>query len=424
MLDHHAFFERLGSLQENTPSWDTTLAGVLVLRTIDRLVAEPEQWNRDDFRLSIESARAQLNAVPAGDPVRALLVRILDSVVQSPELLNETGSALLGYGRALDLRGQWQLAADVFRTASESFRVSNHAGIVVEALLALGAAARSAGNWEGSGKAYTQAEHLAERMGNRALALTAQIGLAVSQMIRGNLPAADDEFERIYLEASKAGLEQTQALALHNRASVAHLRTDYRTSIHFAYRALELTRDPSARERLLADIAAAYAGLGMRDVARDGYSIVAVTSPHQWVRSQATLNLMELAIYDGDEPRFDEYVRQVANNPLDPKLQAYFLYFRALGSRRFSRDDAAELFNAAQSIAEASELHQLAFEIEAAKVASPPFGEPASSQSLESTSLEEGVPEEGQSFDASASELRRIAEVLGHLRDSAGISLD
>ena len=95
--------------------------------------------------------------------------------------------------------------------------------------------------------------------------------------------------------------------------------------------AVSLTIDKTARERILGEIAAAYHGLGMLDAARDGYSIVAVTSPHQWVRWQATINLMELAVADCDESQFDTYVEQLSTAALD---------LDSIPTRSTSRDSA------------------------------------------------------------------------------------
>ena len=171
---------------------------------------------------------------------------------------------------------------------------------------------------------------------------------------------------------------------------------DYQRAIHLAYRSLELTTDATRRERVIADIAAAYAGLGMRNAARSGYSIVALTSPHQWVRWQATINLMELAIDDGDEKSFEDYAAQLESAALDPRLMTYFLFYRAKAFQRFEKGDAEKLFEAARAFAEKNQLHQVAFEIEEAM-----------SRPVQLF----GAPDSG--------ELSEIAEALERLRDTA-----
>lgn len=399
MIRHHAFFEALGEIEELTPQWKSIVAGLAVMRLVDRVAdegegAKPSEW------AEVTSSRAKVEAVSQGDAARAILLRSIEELESDRSLTERLGSSLLAYGRALDLEARWPLAADVFQTIAERFSVRLHPRTVIEACTALGAAARNAGEWETSDRAYARAEHLAESAGDRALALTVQVGLANSLAIRGNLPAAEGELSKVFSEARSDGLQQIEALALHARASLAHLRGDYQQTIHLGYRSLELTTNPSARERILSDIAAAYAGLGMRETARDGYSIVAMTSPHQWVRWQATLNLMELALDEGDEQVFDNYVKQVENASLDPRLQAYFFFFLARGARKFGRLNEDVLFREAYDYAASHQLNQIAHEIETERKKIP-------AASLESSELFEPSPE-----------VRRVAEALGHLRES------
>jgi tetratricopeptide (TPR) repeat protein len=305
----------------------------------------------------------------------------------------------------LDLEGRWPLAADVFQSVADIFPDRKYPRIVIEASTALGAAARNSGDWVTSSRAYARAEHLAHTIRDDELALVAQIGMAGSQMVQGNLPAADADLSVILGEADRLSLPVVRALALHSRASVAHLRGDYQQAIHLAYRSLELTTNATARERVLADIAAAYAGLGMKKTARDGYSIVAMTSPHQWVRWQATLNLIELCVEEGDEPAFNSYMQQLDLSALDPRLRAYALFFQAMGTRRFGTGDFTAQLECARDYAEQNRLHQIAFQIQDV------MDEPLPLSTIDAPISGPNVP--------LSDELTRIAEELGHLRERA-----
>jgi hypothetical protein len=392
MIKHHAFFEALGSLQEKTPAWNSVFAGLSVLRLVDRL-ADVRESNRPLDLHELDASQRAVETIIEGDPSRAILLRVLENVRKGTSDF-DLGSNLLSYGRALDLDARWTMACDVFQTIADEFSARTHPQLVIEALAALGAAARNVGDWVASERAYARAEHLADSIGDRAASLTVQIGLASSDMFRGNLQTADAALEKIWAEASTLKLQNIEAIALHARASVSHLKGDYQRTIHLAYRSLELTTNATARDRLVSDIAVAYGELGMKEAARNGYLIVAITSPHQWVRWQATVNLMELAVKEGDKKSFDDYVGRLQDAPLDPRLKTYFLFYRAIGSRRFGRSDAQDLFEQARQHAEENKLHQVAFEIEAAVTR-----EPAK-----------------QPFEATL-ELTRIAEVLEHLRD-------
>jgi tetratricopeptide (TPR) repeat protein len=405
MIRHHAFFEALGSLDKQDVAWQPTLAGLAVLRLFDFTAESPRRDMSDDWAAH-RTARDSVAALPEGNPARAILMRILDRLGKAPGDSEDAGRELLSLGRLLDLEGRWPLAADVFQTIAQQFSSREHAQLVIESCTALGAAARQTGDWHTSARAYAQAQHLADAIGDEAASLTVEVGIANSRMIRGNLPAAEAELEKVLIEARARGFSQVEARALHSQASVAHSRGNYEQAIHLAYRSLELTIHRTSRDRILADIAAAYAGLGMRETARDGYLIVAVTSPHQWVRWQATLNLMELAVDVGDECQFDAYVRQMEVAPLDARLRAYFLFFLALGSRRFGREGSDDQFHTAERFASRHELNQIAFEIEAALEKPPVETEKAGANA-------------GTSFarEGRSEELERIAEALLHLRE-------
>src|SRR4029079_9688454 len=104
------------------------------------------------------------------------------------------------------------------------------------------------------------------------------------------------------------------------------------------------------------------------------------------------LNLLGLAIDEGDQPSFDKYVHELDTAALDPRLKTYFLFYKARGARRFNKSDSDSLFLQAQQFAEQNKLHQLAFEIETAA------SKPAPDITFEPTP-----------------ELTRIAEALEHL---------
>ena len=404
MIEQIAFFRLLGSTTEGSPLWRNTFAGLSVLRLVDSAAANPgsSDWMDD---ATFRSARNAVDAIEQTDPSRAILERALDSLEENRRLTTECGEDLLSYGRALDLEAQWLLAVDVFRTIISAFGGRDERDLVIAASTALGAAARNTGDWLQSDRSYAAAQHLADSANDIAASLTVRVGTAGSQMIRGNLPAADEELDEVLAEATEQNLEAVRAIALHAKASVAHSRGDYQRAVHLAYRSLELTIDKSARERVLADIAAAYAGLGMNETARDGYSIVAITSPHQWVRWQATLNLMELAVIEGDEAEFERLEGQLGSAKLDPRLSAYYRYYRALGYRRFERQGSAEEMRAAYAFASRHALHQVAFEIERSL-------DPSTPVNAAKGTGEESVPEEG-----ARQELKHIAEVLMHLRE-------
>jgi len=393
MIRHHPYFAELGELDAVSPDWKPVFAGLSVLRLADRFILDEERPIPQSAEL--DTCRQAVEGISEGNPARAILSRIVDKLEKNSETTDDLGKDLIAYGRALDLEAKWPLAVDVFETVAKSFPEREHPRIVIEAANALGAAARKTGDWTISANAYTKAEYLAERIGDRKLRLSTHIGMAMSNMIRGNLPAAEELLNSVLVEAHEHGIQDIEATALHASGSVAHQRGDYERTINLCYRSLELTTNGASRDRLLSDIGAAYGALGVRDAARNAYSIVVLTSPHQWVRWQASLNLMELAISECDHEGYKAQLKILENAKFDPKLRTYFLYYSALGARKFGGANASALFAEAQAYAESHELHQLAFEIDEASRKITPALSPQNQPT---------------------GELLRIAEALEHLR--------
>ena len=258
MLRHHVFFETLGTLNEDDRVWRSTLGGLFVLRLVDSVADEATSPTATEWT-GIQAARTVATAINQGDPCRAILLRLLDLIEDGGKLSPEIGSELVSYGRALDLEARWSLAADVFGTIVDVFSARENPRLVIEARTALGAAARNVGNWEASGRAYAAAQHLADVTGDIAASLTVRVGIADTYITRGNFPAADEELHAVLDEARANELQQVEALALHAEAFAAVSRGQYQRAVHLAYRSLELTTNLTARDRILADIAAAYA---------------------------------------------------------------------------------------------------------------------------------------------------------------------
>jgi hypothetical protein len=93
--------------------------------------------------------------------------------------------------------------------------------------------------------------------------------------------------------------------------------------------------------------------------------IVAATAQDQWVRWQATLNLMELASIDGMQEAFDSYASELAGASLSPTWRAYFYLYLGQGHERFGRYElAVESLNEAVAFATTHQFHRVAFEAE------------------------------------------------------------
>jgi hypothetical protein len=113
---HRAFFEALGTLPEGSPDWRAALAGLVTLRYLDAW-ADTGAAASDlvTERRAVESA---IEVLPANAPERIYLAGLVDaSTIDRSRDLTRVVSLLLGYGRALQRRGSWALAVDVFMRA-------------------------------------------------------------------------------------------------------------------------------------------------------------------------------------------------------------------------------------------------------------------------------------------------------------------
>jgi hypothetical protein len=365
MLPHLPYFEVLASADEGLPVWAPTIAGLAVLSFVDSARADASVVDAD--WTGMKAASDAVAALREGSPLRRPMLAILERLRDGGSDWTGINRALFNYGRALDIEGHWSLAADVFATVADIARDHRDAAMAIEATTALGGAARRSGDWDRSAHSYAAAAHLADAIGDRASGLTVQVGTANTHIARGNLPAARMILDDVIAAAGKWGLDGVEAIALHGRASVAHLQGQFADTIDYAYKALEKTTNATARDSIMADLAAAFAEIGLRTAARDAHMVIALTSAQQWVRWQATINLMELAALDGEEPAFDSYANELRYAALDPRLRSYFLLYFGQGALAFGRiEEGRTALADAQEFSLRHKINQVAHEASAA----------------------------------------------------------
>jgi tetratricopeptide (TPR) repeat protein len=403
MIRHQIYFDTLGSMREESASWRSTFAGLSVLRLVDTYASgSPVNWAQ------LHSVRTAVEEMSEGDAVRGVLTCVLEEITGRNSVDDTVCAALLAYGRALDYEANWGLATDVFSTVAKLTRPERNARLAVEANVAVGGAARRNGDWDTSARAYSQAAYIADTLGDRRGVLTVQVGIANTYLAKGNLPQAQTILDDVIMQARDQELPEIQGMALHSRASLAQQRGEKSEAVELGYQALRLTTKPSERDRVLADLAVGFSELGMREAARDAHMLLTATAQTQWVRWQATINLMELAGHEEMEEAFDSYAAELRMAPMGPWLKSHYLLFLGEGLERFGRYDAAtEILTEAVEYASMNEIHAIIFRAENAlsqvRVSSraraplPVFGE---------------VPQEVLAAAHGISELRKAALVL------------
>jgi len=364
MIRHQVFFDTLGTLREDSASWRTVFAGLSVLRLVDSYTdnsasVDPANWAQ------LHSVRSSVEEVSAGDPIRGVLTTVLEETIARGTIDEVVCRSLLGYGRALDYDANWGLATDVYQTVAKISRPERNAKLAVDANVAVGGAARRNGDWETSARAYSQAAYIADSIGDRQGVLTVQVGIANTYIAKGNLPQAQSILDDVITQAGDLHFADVEGIALHSRAALAGRRGEYVESVRLAYAALKLTNNPVERDRVLADLAAAFEEVGMRDASRDANLLLVATSQSKSVRWTATINLMELAARDKMEQVFDGYAKELRREPLGVWLKSHFLLFLGEGLESFGRYEAAEqALTEAKDFAEQNQIFAVSFKAE------------------------------------------------------------
>jgi tetratricopeptide (TPR) repeat protein len=365
MIRHQVYFDTLGSMKEGTPSWRSVFAGLSVMRLVDTCEAQGSAsavgW------APLHSVRAAIEEMSEGDVIRGVLTGVVEALSTSAGIDDAVCAALLAYGRALDYEASWGLATDVFSTVAKIVKPERNARLAVEAHIAVGGAARRNGDWEVSARAYSQAAHIADTLGDRSGVLTVQVGIANTYLAKGNLPQAQVILDDVVTQARDQSIPDVEAMALHSRGVLAARRGEHADGLKLASEALALTSGSTERDLVLGDIAGMFVQLGMYNPARDAYLILATTSQTQFVKWTAILNLMELASLEGIEEAFDSYARELTAAPIGVWLRSHFLLFLGEGLDRFGKEEAArEALERAVDFADANQIHQVSFKAQAA----------------------------------------------------------
>lgn len=365
-LRYLAFFEAMADLEDEGPLWHSLSAGLVTLRLVDEWLArggsEPGagQW-------AVQAVRQQIECVPVTDPARAILEGIVCEVERPGEAVAaRIAPRLMAYGRSLDFAGRWALAAELFETVLDYIDPVTDSDLAIAAQFRLAFCRRVLGQLDAAEQDYATAGRMAANIGDTGNTLRSSIGLAKVAMARGNLPVAERMLDEVVSKAHVVGLRPLRALALHDRATVAIMREEHERAIGLLNEALPDVASASDRDRVIADIALGFLHLGVHSAARDAYLVVATTAAEQFSRWSATINLLHLAALDEMEPAFEQYRRQLANQPLTPELATQYHRSLGMGLRQFGRvEQARQVLQAGIRMAEEHGLNVELFRLEA-----------------------------------------------------------
>lgn len=403
---HAAFSELLGSLTDQDPDWPAAHAGLAVMRLVDAWLLDPSVTSLPVRRL-IHAARTAIDGVPATNPARRILSGVVDGALQpaTPDLRGLV-PRVMAYGRSLEYEARWAVAGDVYQTIVATLDSEARDGdLAIDAYLRLGYCLRMQGDMDASEASYARAKAIATQAGDTAKALHAGVGEAALAAARGNLPRAESVLDDIIADATRLDLSDLRAIALHDRSTVAHWRGQYDQAVRLAYQALQLTHSLTSRDRILNDLAAGFTQLGVLEAARDAFIVLAATAQEQYVRWLATVNLLEVAAQQTNEPLFEQCRRDLANESLPPSLEAQYHYHVALGYHALGNASLALRSVArANTLAETHRCNHLLFQIEELR-----------------TAVARGVLAEQRAARETPTELRDVAAAVSEMRQLAGV---
>jgi tetratricopeptide (TPR) repeat protein len=403
-IEHLAYFGILGGMSEGDADWPAINAGLQVLLLVDAWMSGNDASRASEY--GIHAVRSAIEAVPAAVASRQILSRIVDAgdVPGSPNLV-QIGRHLMGYGRSLDYDGRYALAADVYRALIRHVPPSLDADIAIDAQMRLGYCLRIQDDWTAADIAYGTAHEIAIARGDASKAMHARIGQASVAFARGNLPAAESMLDAIIVEAAPAAYSDVRSMALHDRALVAHWRGQYDHAARLAYSALALTRGLTSRDRILADLANAFVQLGVLDVARDSYMVLANTAQEQYVRWLAMINLLEISALQTNEAVFESYRADLMGERLPSFLMAQYHYYTAFGYHAFGKNGIAlRSLEQAAELAEAHRYNQLLFQVEELTAA-----------------VKRGAAAERRAARPVPAELQDVTDAVSEMRQLAGV---
>jgi len=354
-LKHLPFFELLASAPEGSPEARLATAGLLSLRMIDHWVlsgaaiVEPES-------VSVRSVRQAIMALPPKEPVREALLTIVNTMQMLRHVdLMPVLPRLFAYAQLLERHhGSMALAADAYWSVIRLADAEHDVELVMDAYHRLAFCERKTGALDDAMESSAAMAKLATRSKDRARTLQAKMGQAQVAVMRGDLAAADSQLVAIAQDAKHHDLTREFAMATHNRSVVAARAGNSTEAILLAHEALQSTRDPLERDRVLSDLAAFLLWADQIDAALDALRVLEVTASSEEPRVAARGNIVIAAARSGNRQLFDSARRELETASLSLESRINLYVESARGLRDFGDDTGmATSLAAAEALARA-----------------------------------------------------------------------
>jgi tetratricopeptide (TPR) repeat protein len=402
-LRHLSFFEEVAVLEADSAQWRAATAGLVTLRLVDSWLDGDLSLKEDHW--SVPRVRSAILEIEETTTQRTMLLRVVDALRTKKPDVRAVISPLMAYGQALEYDGQWLLAGDVYQTLLAHLHPIEDGDATIASHLRLAGCFRKLNKMDEALAAFSEAAAIGSATGDMVGVLRGRLGEAQVAFIRGNLPSAESILDDTIARATGADLQDVRMRALTDRSGVAILRGQYELAVRLAYKALRDSEHSTERDKILLNIAGAFANLGVYSAARDAYMVLSATAQDQFTRWAATLNLLEVAGMTGMETMFEQYRRQLADVSLPPQLAAAYPLMIGQGYHRLGDANKARPYlEKAVTLATDLGFSQYLFEAE---------------QSL--SELERPVPTNNK-VEPVVLDLEEVVDAIRGLREAAAIS--
>lgn len=403
-LRHLPFFDAVAAREPESDAGLALRAGLVTLRLVDAWL-EGDEDAANPLGRNIRSVREAIGCVDERKTQHALLDRIVEALSGKQPDIRAVHPPLKAYAQALEYDAMWLLAADVYHTVLAHLHPIEDSDASIVAHQRLGSCYRNLHRLDHAAAAYAAAAEIGSSVGDLVGVLRARIGEASLASLRGNLPEAATILDDAVARAVGEDFAEVRATALGERSSVAILGGQYELGIRMAYAALGQMKSPTDRDRVLNNIAHAFASLGVYSAARDAYLVLSVTAQEQYMRWAATISLLDVASMTGSQVLFETYRRELGVAPLQPHLNTAFELALGQGYQRLGEHGKShEHLEHALALAIEHNLNQFVIEAEGSLAA-----------------LDAPTPPRGVEAIASL-DVEEVALAIREMREAVGVS--
>jgi tetratricopeptide (TPR) repeat protein len=365
-----AFFRAASAETEGSMEYKTVLAGLLVLRLLDK-------WRSriaGDRELKFQEFVAVKRAVEsiADSPVRRILTELVNTISAFTDGSADTRvPKLIAYAQLLEHDARWDASADVYLTAIELITTDRELLPLCHQRASI--CLRNLGFLDRAAELLRDGLAIAIENNDQYWSLKMRMSTAKLEMCKGDLPTAERLLDAIIADADAGGVTTAAAEARHDRGFVAYTRNQDALAAEYYFAALKAFVDPVMKMRAMHDLATVLMDMGHVGEAKIVLSTVRHSS-HMSVemRALATLNLMRLAVSAGEQMLFDHLRRELADGTLTGQQRAHYHLFVGQGYLKFGEAaKARQEFAEAVVVAQANKIYKVVIEADALLSAAP-----------------------------------------------------